>query len=58
MTSHNAIDAGHKNGHDKTPEEIQLEIARTRSAITKDLKVLSERFGPQQLKESARERAP
>lgn len=55
MTSHNAIDPGHKNGHDKTPEEIQLEIARTRSAITEDLKVLSERFGPQQLKESARE---
>lgn len=55
MTSHNAIDASHKNGHDKTPEEIQLEIARTRSAITEDLKVLSERFGPQQLKESARE---
>jgi hypothetical protein len=61
MMSQNATDAGQKNGHDKsnghdkTPEEIQLEIARTRSAITEDLKVLSERFGPQQLKESARE---
>jgi hypothetical protein len=55
MTSPNAIDVSPKNHHDKTPEEIQLEIARTRSAITEDLRVLSERYGPQQLKESARE---
>lgn len=51
-TSHN----GHtKTGHDRTPEEIQLEIARTKSAITDDLRVLSERFSPQQLREGARE---
>jgi cell division septum initiation protein DivIVA len=52
MTSPNAIG---QNGHDKTPEEIQLEIARTRSAITEDLRVLSERFSPQQIKENAKE---
>lgn len=51
-TSHN----GHtKTGHDRTPEEIQLEIARTKSAITDDLRALSERFSPQQLREGARE---
>lgn len=61
MTISNAADGNHQNGHQKmsqdhrTPEEIQLEIARTRSAITEDLRVLSERFSPQQLKESARE---
>jgi len=55
MTSPNAVDTNHKQSHDKTPEEIQLEIARTRSAITEDLRVLSERYGPAQLKESARE---
>ena len=55
MTSPNAVDASQKHNHDKTPEEIQLEIARTRSAITEDLRVLSERYGPAQLKESARE---
>jgi len=52
MTSPNATG---QNGHDKTPEEIQLEIARTRSAITEDLRVLSERFSPQQIKENAKE---
>jgi len=39
----------------RTPEEIQLEIARTKSAISEDLRVLSERFSPQQLREQARE---
>lgn len=59
MTASNIVDAsqqnGHASNHDKTPEEIQLEIARTRSAITGDLLALSERLSPQQLRESARE---
>jgi hypothetical protein len=38
-----------------SPAELQLEIARTKSAITEDLRVLSERFNPGQLRESARE---
>jgi len=60
MTTTNVSDTS-RNGHAKhmpdnrTPEEIQLEIARTKSAITEDLRVLSERFNPQQLRESARE---
>jgi ElaB/YqjD/DUF883 family membrane-anchored ribosome-binding protein len=41
--------------HEKTPEEIQLEIARTRSAITGDLLALSEKLSPAHLRESARE---
>jgi hypothetical protein len=40
---------------DLTPEELQLEIARTRSVITEDLRALGERFAPEHLKESARE---
>jgi ElaB/YqjD/DUF883 family membrane-anchored ribosome-binding protein len=44
-----------KKMHDKSPEEIQLEIAHTKSAITEDLRVLSERFSPQHLREGARE---
>ncbi|MDB4987612.1 MAG: hypothetical protein JWN04_2790 [Myxococcaceae bacterium] len=60
MTTANVIDTSGNNGHekkmqDKTPEEIQLEIARTKSAITEDLRVLSERFSPQHLREGARE---
>jgi hypothetical protein len=52
MTSPNGVGT---NSTDKSPAEIQLEIARTRSAITEDLRMLSERFNPQQLRESARE---
>jgi hypothetical protein len=52
MTSPNGVGT---NSTEKSPQEIQLEIARTRSAITEDLRVLSERFNPQQLRESARE---
>ncbi|HEX5660227.1 MAG TPA: DUF3618 domain-containing protein [Polyangiales bacterium] len=51
MTSPNGV----ATNTDKTPAELQLEIARTRSAITEDLRVLSERFNPQQLRESARD---
>lgn len=59
MTSSNIVDAsrnnGHSKDHEKTPEEIQLEIARTRTAITEDLLALSEKLSPQHLRESARE---
>jgi len=60
MTTMNVSDTSRSNGHDKdakdqTPEEIQLEIARTKSAIAEDLRVLSERFSPQQIRENARE---
>ncbi|MDB4974848.1 MAG: hypothetical protein JWN48_3189 [Myxococcaceae bacterium] len=60
MTTANVTDTSRHNGHeksmqDKTPEEIQLEIARTKSAITEDLRLLSERFSPQHLREGARE---
>jgi hypothetical protein len=51
MTSPNGVGTN----TEKSPAEIQLEIARTRSAITEDLRMLSERFNPQQLRESARE---
>lgn len=50
MTSPNGV-----GNTDKTPAELQLELARTKSAITEDLRVLSERFNPSQLRESARE---
>lgn len=58
MTGSNIIEALKHNGHrvhEKTPEEIQLEIARTRSAITEDLLALSERLSPEHLRESARD---
>ena len=59
MTSSNIVDASRHNGHagnqEKTPEEIQLEIARTKTAITEDLLALSEKFSPQHLREGARE---
>lgn len=55
MTTSNVVDASRQNGQEKTPEEIQLEIARTRSAITEDLLALSEKLSPQNLRESARE---
>ena len=60
MTSANVTEPGRANGHvkpahEKTPEEVQLEIERTKSAISEDLRVLSERFSPQQLREGARE---
>ncbi|MET0342208.1 MAG: DUF3618 domain-containing protein [Polyangiales bacterium] len=59
MTSSNIVDTTRQsqNGHsqEKTPEEIQLEIARTRTAITEDLLAISERLSPQHLRESARE---
>lgn len=64
MTTSNVTDTSrlhaHEHGHekkmhDKSPEEIQLEIAHTKSAITEDLRVLSERFSPQHLREGARE---
>jgi hypothetical protein len=55
MTSPNGIASNGNSPKDLTPEQIQLEIARTRSAITEDLRALSERFNPQQLRESARE---
>lgn len=59
MTAGNVTDTRHdghpKQAHERTPQEIQLEIARTKSAITDDLRVLSERFSPQQLREGARE---
>lgn len=62
MTSSNIVDVSRQNGHgntnsdnEKTPEEIQLEIARTRTAITEDLLALSEKLSPQHLRESARE---
>ncbi|HEY6880796.1 MAG TPA: DUF3618 domain-containing protein, partial [Polyangiales bacterium] len=54
MTSPNGL-TNHGSPQDMTPEQIQLEIARTRSAITDDLRALSERFDPAQLRESARE---
>jgi ElaB/YqjD/DUF883 family membrane-anchored ribosome-binding protein len=59
MTSSNIVDASRQNGHgsnsEKTPEEIQLEIARTRTAITEDLLALSEKLSPEHLREGARE---
>jgi ElaB/YqjD/DUF883 family membrane-anchored ribosome-binding protein len=55
MTSSNVVDASGQNGHEKSPEQIQLEIARTRSAITEDLLALSEKLSPQHLREGARE---
>lgn len=59
MTSSNIVDVSRQNGHaehrEKTPEEIQLEIAQTRSAITEDLLALSEKLSPQHLRENARE---
>ena len=60
MTSSNIVDTTRKNGHstndhEKTPEEIQLEIARTKTAITEDLLAISERLSPQHLREGARE---
>lgn len=60
MTSSNIVDVSRQNGHgkadhEKTPEEIQLEIARTRTQITEDLLALSEKLSPQHLRESARE---
>jgi ElaB/YqjD/DUF883 family membrane-anchored ribosome-binding protein len=60
MTSTNVTEPGRPNGHvkhahDKTPAEVQLEIERTKSAISDDLRVLSERFSPQQIREGARE---
>jgi ElaB/YqjD/DUF883 family membrane-anchored ribosome-binding protein len=60
MTSSNIVDVSRTNGHgkpdhEKTPEEIQLEIARTRTQITEDLLALSEKLSPQHLRESARE---
>jgi ElaB/YqjD/DUF883 family membrane-anchored ribosome-binding protein len=58
MQSSNSVE-GNGHGvlpsHEKTPEEIQLEIARTRSAITGDLVALSEKLSPAHLRESARE---
>jgi len=56
MTSSNIVEPPRENGHshEKTPEEIQLEIARTRTAITEDLLAISERLSPQHLRESAR----
>ena len=60
MTSSNIVDVSRNNGHankdhEKTPEEIQLEIARTKTAITEDLLALSEKLSPQHLREGARE---
>ena len=60
MTSSNIVDTTRKNGHstsdhERTPEEIQLEIARTKSAITEDLLAISEKLSPQHLREGARE---
>jgi hypothetical protein len=52
MTSPNGVGT---TPNELSPAEIQLEIARTRSAITEDLRMLSERFNPTQLRESARE---
>ncbi|MET0284686.1 MAG: DUF3618 domain-containing protein [Polyangiales bacterium] len=52
MTSTNGIG---NESRELSPAELQLEIARTKSAITEDLRVLSERFNPGQLRESARE---
>jgi len=58
MQTSNTVDGngnGLGSGHEKTPEEIQLEIARTRSAITGDLLALSGKLSPAHLRESARE---
>ena len=59
MTTSNIADVSRHNGpsehREKTPEEIQLEIAQTRSAITKDLLALSEKLSPAHLREGARE---
>jgi vacuolar-type H+-ATPase subunit H len=51
MTSSN----GAQPASELTPEQLQLEIARTKSAITDDLRALSDRFRPDLLRESARE---
>jgi hypothetical protein len=51
MTSSN----GAQPATELTPEQLQLEIARTKSAITDDLRALSDRFRPDLLRESARE---
>ncbi len=55
MATSNQVDQGRPNGHNKSPEQIQQEIASTRSAITDDLLALSEKFSPEQLRASARE---
>lgn len=55
MTTSNVVDVSRKEAEEKSPEQIQLEIARTRTAITEDLLELSEKLSPQHLRESARE---
>lgn len=41
-------------GRPRTPEEIQAEIARTRSVVHEDIKAIGDKFSAEQLKENAK----
>ena len=43
-----------ESGRQRTPEEIQAEIARTRSVVHSDIKAIGEKFSAEQLKENAK----